>query len=421
MRKRAADGPDRVPLHVLSWVFLLSESPATPYNFVGSTTLREPLDVATLDAALAGACEALPHFGWVIEAGLARARWRPGRRPRARAGFADIGRRFRLDREPPLRVRVEGAQVVWEVHHSLTDGLGLILFAEQTLARAFGLEPRRLPRLAVDDPLRRLADGPPAPRPAPPRAVRYGELPRLLGPRRRTPLLVVLDLARAREVAGRLVVGAGPGDLVVAGYARALGAWRASRGRGAARREPLRVNLMLPLNVRELFSVFSAFNCCGSVLAPLDVTSTTSVAELLAATLAARALQATADHQRGALAPFARLFAGPVAGAIPFAGKRALAAAFGALLTERIQTEIVTFGGTRPFPGPLGERIARVTAHPAVKHTRNAALGVIGHGDELCVVLHQTRPDPALANAFAAEMRALDPDLVRAGPERLLS
>ena len=54
----------RIPLHALSWVFLLSESPQTPYNFVGTTTLDARVDRARLDAALRGACEAYPHFTW---------------------------------------------------------------------------------------------------------------------------------------------------------------------------------------------------------------------------------------------------------------------------------------------------------------------------------------------------------------------
>jgi len=408
LRIDASPMEQRVRLHTLASLFLLSETPATPYQFTGGVTLDAEIDVPRLNEALRATCLSLPHFTWRIERG---AWWSPsGKTPRVRTHLDRLGRRIDLTRDPPVRVYARGRELLCELHHSLTDGYGLLLFVNHLLANYYGLRPPRRPHLPLDtrDPLLQITehagkvDAPRRPRTAPYRVARA---PRAT---RRWSVTYTLHQERVSRLAAQH--GGALQDLVIALYLLAL---CEHQHRSSA---PLPVNVFHPVNIRPLFGVQSAFNCSGALVLELTPRRDAPLGELVGEIARQRGAQLTAEHQLRTLTAIARTLGGPASRLLPISAMRLAARLVSRALSERVQTELVTWFGTQPFPRRIAEHVERGYGIPAVKHTRRCALGFGGVGDALCVTFALTTSRARIPAAFLRRLEGLDPGCVRSAP-----
>ncbi|MBL4846235.1 MAG: hypothetical protein JKY65_11960 [Planctomycetes bacterium] len=400
----------RVPLHVLGWMFLLSESAGTPFNFVGGVSLRENVDERRLDRALRQVTRDLPPFSWRLERGLSEAWFRPGRSGPKRWPLTRLGRRFDLRREPPVRIYVHGPHLLGEASHVFCDGHGLLSYMNRVLALYLDVEPPPLPSLSSEDPIRAIV-GDPSQHEAPPR---FGRAPYRIAPqpraRKRWSLTLTLNYERLRRVSGRL--GTSRRDLLLALYLLALGEQRARPGRA------LRLNAFMPENLRERFGVDSLFNCCGGLVLPLELAPSPDLGQLLSSIRQERQGQSGDAFHLRSLAGLVGAFGGDSFRRIPFALKQAGARLVSGTFSEQVQTELVTDVGTGVAHPRIAPHLARVFAIPAVKHTRWCSFGYGGVGETYCCSFRLRSADAKIPAAFARRLRALDPDLIVGAPLR---
>ena len=399
-----------VPLHVLGWMFLLSESSGTPFNFVGGVTLRQNVDERRLALALREATRSLPPFSWRLERGLSEAWWRPGCWGPKRWPLSRLGRRFDLLREPPARFYVHGPHLLGEASHVFCDGQGLLSYMNQVLALYLDLEPPPLPSLSSEDPIRQIVGDPSKHGPPP----RFKRAPYRISPqpraRKRWSLTLTLDHERLRRVSGRL--GTSRRDLLLALYLLALAEQRARPGL------PLRLNAFLPENVRERFGVDSLFNCCSGLVLPLELAPAPDLGLLLRSIRDERLAQSDDAFHLSSLAGLARAFDGDAFRRTPFALKQAGARLVSGTFSEQVQTELVTDVGTGVAHPRIAPHLARVFAIPAVKHTRWCSLGYGGVGESYACSFSLRSADAKIPTAFARRLRALDPNLIVGPPLR---
>jgi len=399
-----------VPLHVLGWMFLLSESSGTPFNFTGGVSLRENIDTRRLDQALRQAARDLPPFGWRLECGWSEAWWRPGPSGPRRWPLTRYGKRFDLRREPPVRIYVHGPHLLGEASHVFCDGYGLLSYMNRVLALYLGLEPPPLPSLDSQDPLVRVV-GDPSQHGPPPRLRRA---PYRIRPMRRATrrwsLTLSLDHARLRRLAGRL--GTTRRDLLLAVYLLSLGEERARPGR------PLRLNAFMPENVRERFQIDSLFNCCSGLVLPLTLGPTPELSPLLSQVREARRAQDDDAFHLASLAGLVRAFGSEGFRKTPFPLKQAGARLVSGTFSEQVQTELVTHVGTGVAHPRIAPHLERMFAIPAVKHTRWCSFGYGGVGETYCCSFRLRSAEATIPIAFARRLRALDPKLLKGSPLR---
>jgi hypothetical protein len=405
-----APSPLRVPLHVLGWMFLLSESSRTPFNFVGGVSLRHNVNERRLASVLRQVARDLPPFSWRLERGSSGAWWRPGRWGPTRWPLTRLGRRFDLRREPPVRLYVHGPHLLGEASHVFCDGHGLLSYMNRVLALYLDVEPPRLPSLSSEDPLRRIV-GDPSQHPAPPR---FRRAPYRIAPqpraRKRWSLTLTLDHRRLRSVAGRL--GASRRDLLLALYLLALGEQRSRPG------QALRLNAFMPENVRDRFGVDSLFNCCSGLVLPLELAPSPDLEDLLGQIRDERQEQSSDAFHLRSLAGLVGAFGGEAFRKTPLLLKQAGARLVSGTFSEQVQTELVTDVGTGVAHPRIAPHLARVFAIPAVKHTRWCSFGYGGVGETYCCSFRLRSADAKIPTAFARRLRALDPKLIVGAPLR---
>ena len=399
-----------VPLHVLGWLFLLSESSGTPFNFTGGVSLRENVDTRRLDRALRQATRDLPPFGWRLERGWSEAWWRPGPSGPRRWPLTRSGQRFDLRREAPVRIYVHGPHLLGEASHVFCDGYGLLSYMNRVLALYLGVEPPPLPSLDPRDPLLKIVADPAQHGPPP----RLRRAPYRIRPMRRAArrwsLTLTLDQPRLRRLAGRL--GTSRRDLLLAIYLLALGEQRARPGQALA------LNAFMPENVRERFGVDSLFNCCSGLVLPLTLDASAELAPLLEQVRAARLAQDDDAFHLASLAGLVRAFGGEGFRKTPFGLKQAGARLVSGTFSEQVQTELVTHVGTGVAHPRIAPHLARMFAIPAVKHTRWCSFGYGGVGETYCCSFRLRSAEATIPAAFARRLRALDPKLIQGPPLR---
>lgn len=406
----SASSTPPVPLHVLGWMFLLSESSGTPFNFTGGVSLRENVDTRRLDRVLARVARDLPPFSWRLERGWNEAWWRAGPSGPRRWPLTRLGRRFDLRREPPVRVYVHGPHLLGEASHVFCDGEGLMSYMNRVLALYLGVEPPPLPTLATRDPLLEIV-GDPLQHGRPPafRRAPYGIRPRRRA-RKRWSLTLTLGHRRLRRIAGRL--GTTRRDLLLAIYLLSLGEERARPGR------PLSLNAFMPENVRERFRIQTLFNCCSGLVLPLELPAVPDLELLLEQIRRERLAQSSDAFHLQSLAGLVRAFGSEGFRRTPLILKQAGARLVSGIFSEEVQTELVTHVGTGVAHPRVAPYLTRMFAIPAVKHTRWCSFGYGGVGETYCCSFRLRSADSKIPTAFARRLQALDPELIQGPPLR---